>query len=160
MIRPALMLLAALLLAAAAPARPVPPGELAPLPTRAPVRGVGPGVLARRAYTRMMRVSVYVPMKGAPPINGNGRTASGLMPRTGAAACGPSWPFGTVFVLPEDVEVLGLPEVVVCMDRGGAVGDNHLDIAYVPAARGVRWGLMIAREWGVRTVEVLVVEVP
>ncbi len=61
-------------------------------------------------------VSAYTNADGA----GHGITASGVRTREGMAACGPSFPFGTVFV------VQGKP--YACMDRGGLVTDGHLDL--------------------------------
>lgn len=49
-------------------------------------------------------------------------TASGAPLEYGMAACGPSWPFGTVFRFVET------GQEVVCWDRGGAVHDAHLDV--------------------------------
>lgn len=101
-----------------------------------------------RAVT--LSVSVYVPRAGG--INGRyGKTASGIMVRRGIAACGPSWAFGTVLVLPAWVREHGLPRVVVCLDRGGLVSDRHLDVALVG---DVGADLRTAREWGRRVVVV------
>lgn len=49
-------------------------------------------------------------------------TASGAPLATGIAACGPSWPFGTVF------RFVDTGQTVVCADRGGMVSDAHLDV--------------------------------
>ena len=50
----------------------------------------------------------------------HGIAASGAWTRQGVAACGPSYPFGTVFVV--------RTRAYVCMDRGGLVTDGHLDV--------------------------------
>lgn len=49
-----------------------------------------------------------------------GITASGAWTRSGYAACGPSFPFGTAMV------VKG--RAYLCADRGGLVTDRHLDL--------------------------------
>jgi hypothetical protein len=92
----------------------------------------------------VMVITVYVPRAGG--INGGGRTASGVPPRTGYAACGWRYPFGTVFEIQDDMEQWSLPRVVVCMDRGGWVGNYNLDIALV--SEDVRKDLLTARTWG------------
>lgn len=92
-------------------------------------------------------ITVYVPLAGG--INGGGVTSSGEDPQMGMAACGPHYAFGAVFeVIGEDMSRYGLPQVVVCMDRGGMVGNGHLDLALVSA--NVRGDLDKARLWGRR----------
>lgn len=104
----------------------------------------------RAGAVRLMSVSVYVPRAGG--INGRyGPMASGLHVRRGAAACGPAWPFGTVFMLPAWVTDYELPRVVVCLDRGGLVGNGHVDVALTG---DVLQDLETARAWGRRVVTV------
>jgi len=106
--------------------------------------------------TVTMSVSVYVPMAGG--INGGacvGKHYSACFVQTGNAACGASYPRGTVFVLPDDVGLWGLPLVVKCIDRGGAIGKHDLDIALV--SENVKGDLRKARAWGRRRVSVLVI---
>lgn len=50
-----------------------------------------------------------------------GLMADGINTHDGAAACGPSYPLGSIF------EIEGYGQVV-CEDRGGGVGDNHIDV--------------------------------
>ena len=62
----------------------------------------------------------------------HGITASGAWTRQGVAACGPSFPFGTLFV------VQGRP--YVCMDRGSLVTDGHLDLWHSSEDAAWEWG--------------------
>lgn len=50
-----------------------------------------------------------------------GNMADGQTAHNGAAACGPSYPLGTVF------QIEGYGEVT-CEDRGSGVPDNHIDV--------------------------------
>ena len=100
----------------------------------------------------VMTITVYVPQAGG--INGGLITASGATVRTGLAACGPKYPFGTVFVIHDDMEAWSLPKVVECVDRGGLVGNRHLDV--VLHTGDVRHDLHLARQWGRRRREVAV----
>jgi 3D (Asp-Asp-Asp) domain-containing protein len=72
----------------------------------------------------------------------SGKTTSGKQTRPGVCACGPSYPFGTIFIVPE----LG---VFVCQDHGSKVGDSNLDI-WVPSEK-------IAEKWGRKTLKVRVI---
>ena len=63
-------------------------------------------------------VSHYADVNGAPPYQG--LMASGRHTRPGICACGPSYDFGTTFLLDNG-------KVLECQDRGGAVTDKHLD---------------------------------
>lgn len=94
----------------------------------------------------MMTITVYVPQAGG--INGNMVTASGETVRTGLAACGPRYPFGAVFEIHEEMDEWALPAVVICADRGSAVGSHSLDLALV--SDDVRRDLQTARQWGKR----------
>lgn len=67
----------------------------------------------------LFSVSAYTNGTGAPPYQG--LTASGRYTDADTLACGPSFPFGTRFHLPDG-------SVRVCWDRGGAVSDSHLDL--------------------------------
>ena len=62
-------------------------------------------------------VSAYTDANGMPPW---GITASGVQTRDGICACGPSYDFGTLFIVGE--------KLFVCRDRGGAISDQHLDL--------------------------------
>jgi 3D (Asp-Asp-Asp) domain-containing protein len=77
-----------------------------------------------------MSVSAYTNAGGAPPYQG--LTASGQYTREGFAACGPSFPFGTVFI----IDGRGY----ICQDRGGAITDGHLDLWMADEAAAVGWG--------------------
>jgi 3D (Asp-Asp-Asp) domain-containing protein len=79
---------------------------------------------------RSMSVSAYVNSGGAPPYQG--LTASGQYTREGFAACGPSFPFGTVFI----IDGRGY----ICQDRGGAITDGHLDLWMADEASALEWG--------------------
>jgi hypothetical protein len=98
-----------------------------------------------------MVITVYVPIAGG--VNGGAITRSGATPVTGMAACGWKYPFGTVFeVINEDMSKWGLPQVVVCMDRGGFIGPNKLDLVLV--STDVKGDLNRAKQWGKRTRDV------
>jgi 3D (Asp-Asp-Asp) domain-containing protein len=68
------------------------------------------------AGVSLFSVSAYDDSSGP----GLGITASGAHTAPGIAACGPSWAFGTLFILPDGT-------TLICRDRGGAVTDRHLD---------------------------------
>jgi len=85
----------------------------------------------------MFSVSAYVD----DPIYGN-IAASGALLREGDCACGPGYPFGTVFALPD--------RVVICRDRGGAITDGHIDVY----TRSKAWALDV---WGRRRLPAVVV---
>lgn len=91
-----------------------------------------------------MTITVYVPRAGG--INGGGLTAMGVAPHYGFAACGPRYPFGTIFEILESMAPWALPQVVVCADRGRAIGNHNLDLALVGG--NVRRDLATARQWG------------
>lgn len=93
-----------------------------------------------------MTITVYVPQAGG--SNGDMVTASGETARTGLAACGPRYPFGAVFEIHEEMDDWALPTVVVCVDRGSAVGSHNLDLALVSG--DVQRDLETARQWGKR----------
>lgn len=85
-----------------------------------------------------LRVTAYTlrdPGMRPPSHPAFGVTASGAPVMEGiTAACGPSYPFGTVFV----VETLG-PRV--CLDRGSAVGDGDLDVYTHDRKAALRFGV-------------------
>jgi 3D (Asp-Asp-Asp) domain-containing protein len=62
-----------------------------------------------------------------------GVMASGERTEHGAVACGPSYPFGTLVAVPG----WGWG---VCMDRGGAITDGHLDLWMDSEEAALRWG--------------------
>jgi 3D (Asp-Asp-Asp) domain-containing protein len=70
------------------------------------------------AEVRSMSVSAYWNGSGAPPYQG--LTASGVQAVPQTAACGPSFPFGTILLVSA--------KWYVCQDRGGAITDGHLDL--------------------------------
>lgn len=86
----------------------------------------------------LMTVTAYDDSGGAPPW---GLTASMTRTRPGVAACGPSWPWGTVMVLEggsaRGRTAPGIPgsgRVVECEDRGAGVGDRDVDL-WMPTRR-------------------------
>lgn len=83
-----------------------------------------------------LSVSAYVDADGG----GHGITASGARTRPGTAACGPSFPFGMLFL------VDGQP--YICLDRGSAITDGYLDLWV--ADEGAAW------QWGRRQMTVVV----
>lgn len=90
-----------------------------------------------------MIVTAYVP--GAGPPNGGLRGAHCYrgqckLLEVGDCACGPGWAFGTTFV------VDGKP--YRCVDRGSAIGNKNVDLAFQDVASAKEWG----RRW--RSVEV------
>jgi 3D (Asp-Asp-Asp) domain-containing protein len=82
------------------------------------------------AQVATMSVSAYTNAGGAPPYQG--LTASGQYTRPGICACGPSFPFGTIFV------VSG--KWYVCQDRGSAITDGHLDLWVGEDEEAWAWG--------------------
>jgi hypothetical protein len=101
-----------------------------------------------------MSVSVYAPDAGG--INGGGLMADGNEPRFGYAACGPQFPFGTIFEITADIDMgsFQLPQVVECRDRGSMIGRHNLDL--VIRTGNVNEDLAIAREFGRRPLQVRV----
>ena len=75
-------------------------------------------------------VSSYWDGSGAPPYQG--LTASGVQTGPQTCACGPRYPFGTVFI------VDGV--VYVCQDRGSAITDGHLDLWMTSEEAAIKWG--------------------
>jgi 3D (Asp-Asp-Asp) domain-containing protein len=73
-----------------------------------------------------MSVSAYTNAGGAYPFQG--LTASGVQ----TVACGPSYPFGTVFI----IDGRGY----ICQDRGGAITDGHVDIWMADEVAALDWG--------------------
>lgn len=78
-------------------------------------------------------------------MRGHGITASGLMAFDGSCACGPGYPFFTGFY------VKALNRVLVCIDRGSAIGDGNLDVWFRDRADALAWGVerlgVEVREW-------------
>lgn len=66
---------------------------------------------------------------GSPP---RGITASGVPTAPYVVACGPSYPFGTLFYIGE--------RWYVYLDRGRAITDDHLDIWKPSQDEAPRWG--------------------
>jgi 3D (Asp-Asp-Asp) domain-containing protein len=88
-----------------------------------------------------MTVTMYTNAEGAYPYQG--LMASGEYTRPGAAACGQ-----TLFDARAHVYIEGIGWVQ-CLDRGGAIGEDDVDV----------WtdDLQAAKEWGVRQMLVVVV---
>lgn len=99
-----------------------------------------------------MHVSFYAPEIGG--INGDLFMADGNEAHAGFAACGPRYPFGTVFEIMVDMSEFGVPQVVECRDRGGYVGNNNLDL--VIRTGDPQQDRALARAWGKRAVPVRV----
>lgn len=144
--------------AATSSAYPAPPTRT-PRPTATRLRAtptpvpIAAHVDAVSGTLRTMSVSVYVPMAGG--VNGGacvGKSHELCFVQTGHAACGPSYPRGTIFLLPDTMPLFGLPARVVCRDRGSAVHDGALDVALVSA--DVQGDLARAFAWGRRRVVV------
>ena len=85
-------------------------------------------------------VSAYTDASGAAPYLGI--TASGKQTRDGICACGPSYEFYTLFVLPSG-------KILECQDRGGSITDMHLDMW----TGDLRWALDV---WERRELDVIV----
>jgi 3D (Asp-Asp-Asp) domain-containing protein len=77
-----------------------------------------------------MSVSAYTNAGGAPPYQG--LTASGVQTVPQTVACGPSFRFGTVFI----IDGRGY----ICQDRGGAITDGHVDIWMADEVAALDWG--------------------
>jgi hypothetical protein len=103
-----------------------------------------------------MTLSIYVPQAGG--INGGKIMADGNVVRMGAVACGPRYPFGTVFeiLLDELPQTMppSIPHVLECRDRGSYVGNRNLDILLM--THNVHRDLWHARRWGKRKLSVRV----
>lgn len=90
-------------------------------------------LLAASAIIAPYNVSAYWDGDGVPPW---GITASGAQTAPGICACGPAYPFGTLFI-PLDPA----PHVAyVCQDRGGAIRDGMIDIWMTTQKGALRWG--------------------
>ncbi len=99
-----------------------------------------------------MAVTFYMPAAGG--INGDLHMADGTEANIGFAACGPRYPFGTVFEITVDMQPYGAPQVFECRDRGGAVGNFNLDLVMRTGDLKQDWGH--AKAWGKRRVPVRV----
>lgn len=93
-----------------------------------------------------LSVSAYTNLSGARPHKG--LMASGQYTRPGVAACGPSYAFGTLFILPDGT-------IVVCLDRGTEITDKHLDIWMLTDPDGSE---TTALRFGRHTLTVLIIE--
>jgi hypothetical protein len=105
-------------------------------------------IVATLAVT--LSVTFYIPAAGG--INGDLHMADGTEANIGFAACGPRYPFGTVFEIMVDMDPYGVPQAVECRDRGGAVGNTNLDLVIRTGELKKDWA--IARAWGKRRVPV------
>jgi 3D (Asp-Asp-Asp) domain-containing protein len=99
-----------------------------------------------------MSVTFYIPAQGG--INGDLHMADGTEAHIGYAACGPRYPFGTVFEITEDMRPYGVPQAFECRDRGGAVGNFNLDLVMRTGDLKQDWAY--AKAWGKRRVPVRV----
>ena len=99
-----------------------------------------------------MSVTFYLPDAGG--INGDLYLADGTHAHIGYAACGPRYPFGTVFEIMTDMRPYGLPQAFECHDRGSAVGNLNLDLVMRTGSLKQDWAY--ARAWGKRRVPVRV----
>lgn len=100
--------------------------------------------LVAAATIATMTATAYDNTTGAPPYAG--LTFAGVIAAPGTAACGPSLPLGTL-IIPLDP----MPHAAyVCLDRGGKITDDRLDI----------WleSYGAARSFGRRTVHVAIVQ--
>lgn len=77
----------------------------------------------------------------------DGITASGRMVAPGTVACGPSYPFGTVF------DIVGVGRMT-CWDRGGGIRDHMLDVWFPDVPSAIRAG--ISAKW----MEVIIYSTP
>ena len=68
----------------------------------------------------------------------DGITASGRKAAPGTVACGPNYPFGTVF------EIVGVGRMT-CWDRGGGIKDHMLDVWFPDVQSAIRAG--ISAKW-------------
>ncbi len=109
-------------------------------------------LIAAMVFT--MSVSVYAPDAGG--INGGGIMADGHEPLFGYAACGPGFPFGTIFEIVTDIDMEShqLPQIVECRDRGSMIGRHNLDL--VIRTGDVKKDLEIAYTFGRRNLQVRV----
>ena len=85
---------------------------------------------SRILTTVVLIATIYLP-RSPDPINGGPLAANGVVLQTGHAACGPAYPFGTRFHINTDLSAWGLPQEVVCIDRGSLITNRNLDIALV-----------------------------
>ena len=97
-----------------------------------------------------MSVTFYLPDAGG--TNGDLYLADGTHAHIGYAACGPRYPFGTVFEVMADMSPYGLPQAFECHDRGGAVGNLNLDLEMRTGDLKQDWAY--ARAWGKQRVPV------
>lgn len=107
-------------------------------------------MLVAVALMLTMHVTLYAPEAGG--INGDLIMADGSEAHVGFAACGPRYPFGTVFEIMVDMSEYGVPQLVECRDRGGYVGNGNLDL--VIRTGDLQKDKAFARTWGRRTVTV------
>ena len=82
-----------------------------------------------------MTVTGYCDQTGAPPYQGI--TASGMKATEITMACPPEMPFGTVILMDG--------RIFLCMDRGPAIKDNHLDRWFPTCIDAILWGVQEKR---------------
>ena len=83
----------------------------------------------------IMKITAYNPADNFTP--NHGIAASGQPFTPGAyVACGFSYPFGTIFYIPD----LGY---FTCNDRGNAISDTNLDIAAYSVEEALNWGVRL-----------------
>lgn len=87
-----------------------------------------------------MLITAYVPLAGAP--NGGAYGAHchlGICTRlqVGHVACGKAYPFHAVFVIDD--------KPYICLDRGGAITNDRLDVVFPTLKSAVQWGVQRKR---------------
>jgi hypothetical protein len=99
----------------------------------------------------VMTVTCYCPRAGG--INGSmDGGAAGIKPYHGMAACGPRYKFGTRFTLTgaaaQRAADVGLPATLICLDRGGMIGNRNLDVAIVGEGGTARSDYKLCKRFG------------
>jgi 3D (Asp-Asp-Asp) domain-containing protein len=77
-----------------------------------------------------MSVSGYTNAEGVYPFQG--QMYSEEYTRPGVCACGWSYPLGTIFIIKG--------KEYICLDRGSAITDNHIDIWFADVKDADEWG--------------------
>lgn len=98
-------------------------------------------LLLAGAFAATFDVSAYWDGDGMYPF---GITASGVPTAPGIVACGPAFPFGTLFVSVDG----DMPHAADrCFDRGGAIHDGRIDVWMESRAAALRFGRRNVRMW-------------
>jgi len=89
----------------------------------------------------VLTVTAYAPSAGGINCNADcAITASGVPPAVGVAACPREWPFGTRLVVP------GYGQAT-CLDRGGAIVGQRVDVVMETEREALEWGRREVRAW-------------